>query len=132
MRGANCVIVEDVVTTGGSVLETAEALRKAGLVVDTAVVVLNREQGGRENLQQHGITLISMLSVHQVLASLKHQGLITENVMQLSTDFINNTRPDLPTSTVRYQQCNPQNTALLSHFYSVSHCLCEKHPRIIH
>ena len=92
--GANCVIVEDVVTTGGSVLETAEALRKIGLVVDTAVVLLNREQGGRERLQQHGITLHSVLSVHQVLDSLHQQQLISHDTMQLATDFISNTRPE--------------------------------------
>ena len=75
-------------------LETAEALRKIGLVVDTAVVLLNREQGGRERLQQHGITLHSVLSVHQVLDSLHQQQLISHDTMQLATDFISNTRPE--------------------------------------
>ena len=100
MGGANCVIVEDVVTTGGSVLETAEALRKIGLVVDTAVVLLNREQGGRERLQQHGITLHSVLSVHQVLDSLYRQQLISQDTMKLSTEFISNTQPEASVSSV--------------------------------
>ena len=56
-EGANCLVVEDVVTTGGSVLETVSALKSVGFHVDTAVVLLDRQQGGMENLFSHGIQL---------------------------------------------------------------------------
>lgn len=99
-EGERCVIVEDVVTTGGSVLETAIALRAVGLHVDTAVVLLNREQGGKENLSRHGITLISALSVHEMLESLHKQGCISQDKVHLITDFLLENRPQLPQTQV--------------------------------
>lgn len=57
-EGDTCLIVEDVVTTGSSVLETVDVLKSVGLKVETAVVLLNREQGGAKNLESHGIKLI--------------------------------------------------------------------------
>ena len=55
--GSQCLVVEDVVTTGGSVMETSHALKEVGVGVSLAVVLLDREQGGRGNLQQAGIKL---------------------------------------------------------------------------
>ena len=60
-EGANCLVVEDVVTTGGSVLETVSALKSVGFRVDTAVVLLDRQQGGMENLFSHGIQLYRLV-----------------------------------------------------------------------
>ena len=55
--GSNCLLFEDVVTTGSSVLETVEVLKTAALEVKDTVVLLNREQGGSENLARRGIQL---------------------------------------------------------------------------
>jgi orotate phosphoribosyltransferase len=43
-------LVEDVVTSGGALLEAVEALREAGLTVRAAICVVDREEGGGEAL----------------------------------------------------------------------------------
>lgn len=53
-----CVcVVEDVVTSGGALLESVEALREAGLVVHTAVCVVDRQEGGADALARHAVRL---------------------------------------------------------------------------
>jgi len=55
------VVVEDVVTTGGAVVNGCLALREAGAVLDTVVCAIDREQGGADNLAAHDIVLLSAL-----------------------------------------------------------------------
>jgi orotate phosphoribosyltransferase len=56
-----CVcLVEDVVTSGGALLEAVAAVRDAGLVVRTAVCVVDREEGGSDELARHAVRLRSL------------------------------------------------------------------------
>ena len=48
--------MEDVISSGGSVLETVAALEREGVAVEMAVVLLDREQGAARNLRERGIT----------------------------------------------------------------------------
>lgn len=56
------VAVEDVVTTGGALIAGCLALRQAGAVVDTVVCAIDCEQGGRENLLEHGLEIRAALT----------------------------------------------------------------------
>ena len=58
--GASVVVVEDVLTSGGSALRAAEAVRRAGGVVLGVLVVVDREQGGAERLVRAGIEVVSL------------------------------------------------------------------------
>ncbi len=56
-EGQSVCIVEDVVTSGGAALDSVQALRKAGLVVHTCVCVVDREEGGADELARHAVRL---------------------------------------------------------------------------
>jgi orotate phosphoribosyltransferase len=62
VNGRRVVLVEDVVTTGGALMESCRHLRTAGATVDWAVCAIDREQGGRESLAAGSIRLRSALT----------------------------------------------------------------------
>ena len=67
-----CVcLVEDVVTSGGALLESVDALRGAGLVVSTAVCVVDREEGGADALARHAVRLRPLFRAGELLARRK-------------------------------------------------------------
>ena len=63
LPGEKFVIVEDVATTGGSTMRVVNALREKGANVSRAIVVVDREEGAKEMLTEHGIELISLYTV---------------------------------------------------------------------
>ncbi|XP_069472760.1 uridine 5'-monophosphate synthase [Ambystoma mexicanum] len=70
--GETCLIIEDVVTSGSSIMETAAVLQKEGLKVSDAIVLIDREQGGKSNLAACGIRLHPVCTLTKVLEFL-HQ-----------------------------------------------------------
>ena len=94
-------MVEDVVTTGGSVLETRRALQTAGVGVAHAVVLLDREQGGRSNLQREGVELTSVLTMTELLEHLQHAGKITMETVRTVKKFLSeNSAVGVPKSAI--------------------------------
>ena len=80
--GERVVVIEDVITTGGSIVSSVELFRAAGLVVEDAIVLLDRQQGGVENLQKAGIRVHSVLALGDVLDLLSETGHIPEEIRQ--------------------------------------------------
>jgi uridine monophosphate synthetase len=78
--GETVVVLDDLVTTGGSKLEAMAPLVDAGLTVKDVVVLVDREQGGREELASHGLSLHAALTLSQILDSLVRHGRIAETV----------------------------------------------------
>ena len=52
--GETVIIVEDVLTTGGQVLEAAKTLKDAGAKIDRIVAVIDRLEGARQNIESAG------------------------------------------------------------------------------
>jgi orotate phosphoribosyltransferase len=69
--GESICLVEDVVTSGGALLEAVEAAREAGLVVRTAVCVVDREEGGADALARHAVRLRPLFRAGDLLAGEK-------------------------------------------------------------
>ena len=60
LAGKRVLMVDDVATTGGSVLKAIEAARAAGAIVEDALVIIDRQEGGTEGLAAHGVRLASV------------------------------------------------------------------------
>ncbi len=65
--GDEACLLEDVVTSGGAGVEAVAALREAGLRVSTAVCVVDRGEGGVDELARHAVRLWSLVEVEEVL-----------------------------------------------------------------
>lgn len=64
--GMSAVIVEDVVTSGGSALKAVEAVREFGLKVDKILAVVDRLEGGREAVEAAGLQLETLVTVRDL------------------------------------------------------------------
>lgn len=60
--GMPVVVLDDVLTTGGSVLRAVQAVRELGCLVERVLVIVDRQEGGRENLEQAGLMLSAILT----------------------------------------------------------------------
>jgi orotate phosphoribosyltransferase len=67
--GERVCLVEDVVTSGGAALSAVLALRDAGLTCSTAVCVVDREEGGADELGRHAVRLQSLFTASDVLSN---------------------------------------------------------------
>ncbi|MFC1557518.1 orotate phosphoribosyltransferase [candidate division KSB1 bacterium] len=67
IKGDRVVIVEDVITTGGSIFQSIDAVEESGGAVEAVIVVVDRMQGGKENLAEKGYTLFSLFTIDEIL-----------------------------------------------------------------
>jgi uridine monophosphate synthetase len=101
--GSRCLIIEDVVTSGSSILEIVESLVSQGLVVKQAVVLLDREQGGRDILSARGIELFSVYRMTEVVEKMCSMELIDASQAETIRSFLRNSQisPAIEQSEIR-------------------------------
>ncbi len=92
-RGQTVLIIDDLITGGHSILETADRLRSEGMLVKDALVIVDRQQGGREALHKAGINLISLLTLQVILNYLMASGRISEDWYRRSLAYLEAKRP---------------------------------------
>ena len=66
--GASVVVLEDVITSGGSALEAIEAVLAAGGRILGVLAVVDREQGGRQAIEAKGIQVVSLTTTNVLLS----------------------------------------------------------------
>ena len=86
VEGVTCqdmklLMIEDVVTSGGSVINAIKSIKEEKMTVTDAYAVVNRMEGATEALQAEGVKLHSLLTIKQIAESLFEQKLITEDVL---------------------------------------------------
>ena len=78
--GDRVVIIEDVITTGGSICKSVDLFRKEGLRISDAVVLLDREQGGVENLERKDVKVHSIMTLRKTMELLREEERIPKEV----------------------------------------------------
>jgi len=89
--GQTVLVIEDLVTTGGSVLEVVESLRAEGLQVKDVCVLVDREQGAKKILEKQGLRLHSIVTLTQILTILKEEGFMSAETSLLIEKFLKET-----------------------------------------
>ena len=67
-EGDRVVIVEDVITTGGSALRALSAVREAGGEVVGVLALVDREEGGREAIEAAGVPVVALVRASEIVA----------------------------------------------------------------
>lgn len=88
-KGSHCVIIEDIVTSGSSILETKQELKKEDLIVKEAVVFLDRNQGGEGKLLERDVKIYAVCTLPEVLGVLLHSKKIDRVHFDRVMDFLN-------------------------------------------
>jgi orotate phosphoribosyltransferase len=86
--GEAALIIDDLVTRGSSILETAELLEENGLKVKDVIVLVDREHGATERLRRRGYNLISILKLDVMLNHYMSRGLISEETYNTCAEYL--------------------------------------------
>ena len=90
--GDRVVLIDDIITDGGSKFEAIEVLEEAGLVVKDLVILIDREQGGRELLASKGYALHTILTISQCFDEWERTGVVDAASIEQSREFIKASR----------------------------------------
>jgi len=86
--GDAALIIDDLITRGSSILETAELLEENGLKVKDVIVLVDREHGATERLRRRGYNLISILKLDVMLNHYMSSGLISEETYNTCAEYL--------------------------------------------
>jgi len=81
-KGAKCLVIDDLITTGASKIETAEAFENEGVIIKDFAVIIDRSSNGKEELAKKGYRLHSLINLEEILRILQENNLISEEKIQ--------------------------------------------------
>lgn len=80
--GWKALVVDDLITDGGSKIDAVESLRKSGCVVNDVMVLVDRLEGGRESLARSGVKLWAFVDVNELVETLYNEKKMTKGNYQ--------------------------------------------------
>jgi len=86
--GETVVVIDDLATTGGSKFEAIEKLTDAGLIVKDVVVLVDRQSGAKESLEQAGFHLHAVLTITQLLDYWEKTGKVEGDKIEETRKFL--------------------------------------------
>jgi len=86
--GHRCLIIEDVITSGKSVMETAASLLQENLIVEDIAVFVDREQGGAKHLAEKGFAVHSICTITEIVNALREDQKINAEIAISVLKFI--------------------------------------------
>ncbi len=90
-RGSTALVVDDLVTTGGNIVYAIESLRAEGSKARDAIVLIDRLEGGEENLKKLGVKLLSFSTVLELSEALYEEGTIKEAQLEAVKEQVRGT-----------------------------------------
>ncbi|BBA17064.1 orotidine-5'-phosphate decarboxylase [Blattabacterium cuenoti] len=103
--GQNCLIIEDVITSGDSLLKTIIDLEKEGLIIKNIMSILDREQGGIENIKKKGYNIRTLFRIKEVFKILKNKSFLKKKEIHMIQFFLkkNNTK-NIQNKRISYEE----------------------------
>jgi uridine monophosphate synthetase len=86
--GETAVIIDDLATTGGSKFEAIEKLTGSGLLVKDVVVLVDRQSGAKESLEQAGYAMHSVLTISALLEYWEGNGSVEKEKIAATREFL--------------------------------------------
>ena len=86
--GETVVVIDDLATTGGSKFEAIEKLTSAGLIVKDVVVLIDRQSGAKESLEQAGFAMHAVLTITQLLDYWEQTGKVEKDKIEATRKFL--------------------------------------------
>ena len=90
--GETVVVIDDLATTGGSKFEAIEKLTGVGLVVKDVVVLVDRQSGAKESLEQAGYSMHAVLTITQLLDYWEKTGKAEKDKIEETRKFLKSNR----------------------------------------
>jgi uridine monophosphate synthetase len=90
--GETVVVIDDLATTGGSKFEAIEKLTGVGLIVRDVVVLVDRQSGAKESLEQAGFAMHAVLTIGQLLEYWERNGKVEKDKIEETRKFLSESR----------------------------------------
>ncbi|MEM0505166.1 MAG: orotate phosphoribosyltransferase [Sulfolobales archaeon] len=92
LKGLKVLVVDDVATTGGTLVRAYGLLREEGVDVSAFSVILDREEGAEDAITRLGVPMISLVRTSQIFAVLRKFEVISQDTYELVLNYLRGSR----------------------------------------